>query len=136
MFKKCAAYVVLARVVRNGETFSSALFFVSHGIVTYYLSARNLDHPKVPAGNALLSKTVEWAKNNGYSWFNFGGGHTLGDDDPLFKFKKNFTRNTVPFYIGKRVYDEELYAELARRYVEEKGAEKYAERKNLLHFYR
>ncbi len=128
--------LLLSKVEKDGITFASALFFVSGGIVTYYLSARNLDHPKVPGSNLLLSKMGMWAHENGKKWLNFGGGLSMKEDDFLFKFKKNFGQQIADFYIGKRIHQNFLYEELKSRHIAEHGAEAFESIRHILQFYR
>lgn len=128
--------LLLAKVEKDGIVYASALFFVSGGIVTYYLSARNLDFPKVPGSNLLLSNTALWAQEHGMSALNFGGGLSMNEDDFLFKFKRNFGKTIAPFYIGKRIHQPEKYDALKTRYVAEHGQEKFESVKHILQFYR
>ena len=41
-----------------------------------------------------------------------GGGISAKADDPLLVFKKNFSRLSVPFYIGKRIHNSTAYQQL------------------------
>lgn len=125
----------IAYVEKEGIVFASALFFISGGIVSYYLSARNLDYPKVPGSNLLLSKMSLWAQDNHLKLVNFGGGLSLSEADFLFKFKRNFSKDTLKFYIGKRIHQPAIYEELKEKYIQEKGMEAYEKVKHLLQFY-
>ena len=126
----------IATVEKEGVIFSTALFFLSGPFVTYYLSARNLDYPKVTASNFLLSKVAFWAAENGFKTLNFGGGLSNDPTDRLFKFKRNFSTKTASFYIGKRIHDSEKYAQLVLQFQQEHGVENYERLKHILQFYR
>lgn len=126
----------IARVKKDNVVYAIALFFVSGGIVTYYLSARNLDYPKIPGSNVLLARMCFWAKQNGCTTINFGGGLSLSEDDFLYKFKRNFSKETRDFYIGKRIHNSEKYQELIRAYQARNGVEAFEKVKYLLQFYR
>jgi lipid II:glycine glycyltransferase (peptidoglycan interpeptide bridge formation enzyme) len=97
---------------------------------------RNLDFLKIPSTNLLYTKVAEWAKERGFHSVNIGGGRTNSDDDSLFKFKKNFSQQLRPFYIGKRIHRDDVYRELIERYRTLHGQEKFQEVKHLLQFYR
>ena len=125
-----------AKVEKDGIIYASALFFVSGKIVTYYLSARNLEFPKVPASNLLLSKMAFWAAENGMELLNFGGGLSLDENDYLFKFKSNFSKQTRDFYIGKRVHQPVVYTELQQQYIAQNGEEAFGKVRHILQFYR
>lgn len=128
--------IKISTIEKEGIIFSTALFFLSGKIITYYLSARNLAYPKITASNFLLSQTALWAAENGFECFNFGGGLSNDPEDRLYKFKRNFSPTTRSFYIGKRIHRPQNYQLLIDRYIEQKGAECYAKVKPILQFYR
>lgn len=128
--------IVLAKVHKDDITFASALFFLSGETITYYLSARNLQTGKVPASNFLLSNMALWGASRGFKYFNYGGGLTNSDNDSLFKFKKEFSKNTYPFTIGKRIHNQGVYQKLSNDFIIKKGEEEYMKRKAILQFYR
>lgn len=128
--------LLLSKVEKEGEIYTSALFFISGGIATYYLSARNLDHPKIPGSNLLLSKMAFWSQENGIKFLNFGGGLSLDENDHLFKFKSNFGKQIKDFTIGKRIHQPELYRQLQDTYIAKNGAENFQKVKHILQFYR
>ncbi len=126
----------IAIVEKDGFIFSAALFFQNSNIITYYLSARNLDFPKITSSNFLLSEVSLWAAEHGFKWLNFGGGLTSDEKDRLYQFKRNFSTETSQFYIGKRIHNIEKYQQLIDRYIEEYGEEQFANVKHILQFYR
>lgn len=126
----------IAIVEKEGVIYSTALFFVCNAYVTYYLSARNLDFPKVTASNFLLSNVVQWAVEHQLKIINFGGGLSNSEEDRLFKFKTNFSKETRTFYIGKRIHKQDVYNTFVENYKLEKGEEAFEKVKNLLQFYR
>ena len=46
----------------------------------------------------------------------FGGGSY-----DLMKYKSKFSNNTIPYYIGRKVYNDNLYAELVNRTMKDMG---------------
>lgn len=136
LIEQLGEQLLFAKVEKGGVIFASALFFVSGKIVTYYLSARNLEHPKVPASNLLLSKMAFWAAENGMKYLNFGGGLSLDENDFLFKFKSNFSKHTRDFYIGKRIHQSHIYTELQQQYISRYGEEAFGKVRAILQFYR
>jgi len=126
----------LTRVMKDGVTYASSLFYFSNGIITYYLLGRNLDYPKVRANSYLLSKIILWASDNNYNLFNLGGGTDNNPDNSLFEFKKKFSGSTAPFYIGKRIHREDIYEDIKKTYIAIYGQELYDTKKQILQFYR
>ncbi len=133
---KLKTQLKLATVRKDGVIYSSSLFFNSAGILTYYLSARNLDFPKVAATNLLLSEMSFWASNHHINYFNLGGGLSNTEDDHLFKFKKNFSRTTMLFFIGKRIHDKKIYKDLTDHFIQMKGFDNFNNIRHMLQFYR
>ena len=128
--------IFLVKVEKENVVYSYSLFFISGGIGTYYLSARNVEYSKVPATNYLLAKAAELVKEKGATILNFGGGLTNEQDDYLFKFKRNFSKETKEFFIGKRIHNNEIYNQIKEDWIEKYGTEKYSTVKYILQFYR
>ena len=123
-------------VEKEGVLFSAALFYVTPGIATYYLSARNLDYPKVPGVNFLLSKALEAFQETSVSSVNLGGGTTNDPGNSLFKFKLNFSKNTSDFWVGKRIHLPEVYEKLKSSFIDSFGGETFQQKAFILQFYR
>jgi hypothetical protein len=136
LFSKLGDRINLGLVRREGLTFCAVLFLKHNCYMNYYLSARKIDSGKVPANNFALFHFIKMGVDEGFSRLNFGGGNSMSHDDPLFKFKSNFTKKMESFYIGKRIHNVEIYEAIRAAYVAENGPEAYARVKNLLHFYR
>lgn len=136
LFEIFGENLILVKVESNKVVYAYALFFISGGIATYFLSARNLDFPKVPATNFLLGKSAEILKKNGVQIINFGGGMFNKVDDYLLKFKQNFSSETKEYFIGKRIFNQEIYNQIVNDWIEVYGKVDYENRKNILQFYR
>jgi hypothetical protein len=128
--------LLCAKTMKDGIIYGIALFFHSDQILTYYLSARNLNYTKVPSTNFIISKMSLWATMNNVKTFNLGGGLSMNPDDRLFKFKTNFSKNTMPFYIGKRVHLTEIYENIKKEWIVKNGIEEFDKVRNVLQFYR
>ncbi|WP_061222012.1 GNAT family N-acetyltransferase [Leptospira weilii] len=128
--------IKLCNVVKEGVTYATALFYLNNGVVTYYLSARNFNYPKVNANSYLLSKMILWASDQGYVVFNLGGGTDNNPKNGLLAFKKNFSTFTPTFCVGKRIHRQDIYDKIIKIYIEENGKPAYENRKQLLQFYR
>ncbi len=128
--------LICTKTMKDGIIYGIALFFHSDHILTYYLSARNLNYTKVPSTNFIISKMSLWATMNNVKAFNLGGGLSMNPDDRLFKFKTNFSKNTMPFYIGKRVHLKEIYENIKKEWIVKNGIEEFDKVRNVLQFYR
>jgi lipid II:glycine glycyltransferase (peptidoglycan interpeptide bridge formation enzyme) len=136
LYEALGEKMFLVKVEKDSIVYSYSLFFISGGIGTYYLSARNVDYPKIPGSNYLLAKAVELLQEKGTFVLNFGGGLTNEPDDYLFKFKRNFSKRTKEFFIGKRIFNNNIYNQLVNDWINLHGENDYEKRKHILQFYR
>ena len=136
MIKELNNDILLVKVEKEEITFCYSLFFIKNGFATYYLSARNHSFSNIPTTNFLLSKSIQYLSSKGINIINLGGGQVFDDSDPLFKFKKNFSKETHDFYIGKRIYDKASYDLLKTNWIISNGQENFKKIENILQFYR
>jgi len=136
LFNSLKELIFLVRVRKEGVTHASSLFFISGSILTYYLSARNLQYTSIPASNLMLTEAARYGHQLNLSIFNLGGGRINSIEDPLFRFKRSFSRSSADFFIGKRVHNPDVYRQLTEWYIEKNGMEKYEQVKAFLQFYR
>jgi len=136
LFRALKGKVKLARIIKDDITYSTVFFFIGGKILHLYLMGRNFGYPKVPATNLLYTRIAEWAKGQGVMLLNIGGGITNSENDPLFKFKKNFSKQTRLFYIGKRIHQKAIYQQIVDKFIAQYGKEKYKKVKHILQFYR
>jgi lipid II:glycine glycyltransferase (peptidoglycan interpeptide bridge formation enzyme) len=136
LYQDLGEKIFLVKVEKSSIVYSYSLFFISGGIGTYYLSARNVNYPKIPGSNYLLGKVVKLLQEKGASILNFGGGLTNEREDYLFKFKMNFSKQTKEFFIGKRILNNYIYNQLINDWINLHGENDYENRKNVLQFYR
>ena len=59
------------------------------------------------------------AKEKGLKYFLLGGGTTSNECDPLFKFKKKFSKELKPFYISGKIYNQEIYDKYSKIWKEQ-----------------
>jgi hypothetical protein len=122
--------------IRNsaGILLSSSIVFKYNNFIHYHLSGRRKDADN-SVNNFLLDQVVKFGQNNGAKFFHLGGGRSCVLDDSLLKFKMNFSKTTKPFYIGKKVHNQDVYNEVVKQW-EEKYPEKKDKYKNHLLKYR
>jgi FemAB family. len=128
--------MILAHIKKDNEIYCSSLFFLHSGIVTYYLSGRDIQFSQIPSNYLILSSMVKWSEENGFKLFNFGGGRSTQVDDNLLKFKQHFSKNTTPYFTGKRVHNIALINEIREDFISRKGIEEFQRKRHLLQFYR
>lgn len=127
--------VVLINVMDSqGATVSATLLLRHKPYLHYHLSARipTVDNS---VNSYLIDCMVQYGIENGYERLHLGGGRTGAPDDSLLKFKKNFSRATGQFYIGKKINNPAAYAAVLELW-EQKYPEKKSLNKNILLKYR
>ncbi len=109
----------------DGKIIAGLLLMVNGKYAHYHLSARHKEYAKFAANNFLLEKAIQIAKEKGAEKFHFGGGNTSDENDPLFKFKANFSKSRADFYIGKKIHNRKIYEQVCNAW-----EQKYPDLKN------
>jgi len=135
MFKYLKDKIYLFNILnQTGEIICSSIFLHYNDYFHYHLSGRN-ENADNAVNNFLLDSAVKFAQEMGAKLFHLGGGRSNAEDDSLLKFKRNFSRIAIPFYIGKRVLNEKVYNEVVRQW-ENKYSAKAEQYRNMLLKYR
>jgi hypothetical protein len=62
----------------------------------------------------LKHEIILWARETGKKAFVLGGGY--GSDDGIYRYKKSFApQGSVPFSVGTRIHDKNVYDHLVER---------------------
>ena len=126
---------ILIFAILNNEPIAGSMFMFSKDYAHYHLSARDKNYYKLAANNLVLWKGIQKAKERGCKWFHFGGGTTGDESDRLLHFKRNFSKDTGEFWIGKRVHNQKIYESVVEQW-QKKYPEKWNENKIKLLGYR
>jgi hypothetical protein len=106
-------------VWNENEVIAGAILLIGNPFAHYHLGASKTDYLSLRPNNLLFDFMVEISKGGGASILHLGGGYA--ENDGLFAFKSSFTNgNHYDFYLGKKVYNDEVYEEL-----NELAAQKY-----------
>ena len=88
----------------------SALFLMIKGEYAHiHLSGSIYEYLKLGVNNKIKHDATLISRKLGAKYFHFGGGNSSDVEDPLFKFKSNFSKERGDFYIGKKIYNQEVY---------------------------
>lgn len=134
-FAQLKEHVLLINIEDNmGQVVCSTIFFHYGGFFHYHLSGRTVDADN-SVNNFLLDEAIKYSRDTGAKTFHLGGGRSSATNDSLLKFKSNFSKTRLPFYIGKKIHNQEIYDEVVRQW-EVKFPEKKEKYKNHLLKYR
>lgn len=100
-------------IVKFQQDIISAAIFFKHGIYGHYhLSASDENYLKYYPNQFLIYQTALYLKEIGVKKFHLGGGRTTDPNDSLFKFKSRFSKNLYDFFIGKIIFNKDIYDKL------------------------
>ena len=104
--------LLFAKLKESGDYICGAMMVKTGNIVQYHLSGTLRDYLSVTPLRLLIDETRIQATEEGYVFFNLGGG--LGSkEDSLFFFKSSLSKDTRPFSVWKYVADEVTYENLS-----------------------
>lgn len=108
-FKYLNRHIYIFNVIdKENDIVSSSLFLHFGNNFHYHLSGKKRFTDN-SINNFLIDRATDFAINKGCKKFHLGGGKTTCEDDQLLKFKKSFSKDTVPFYIGKKIHNSDIY---------------------------
>ena len=113
--------VAFVHAMLNGEVASTELVLVGATHTYSFLGGTVAEAFALRPNDLLKHAIIDWSRAQGKQAFVLGGGYA--PDDGIFRYKKAFApEGVVPFYVGRRTYDEARAAELvARRRAAEPG---------------
>ena len=88
---------------------AAAIFLKGGHALHYHLSARNPDYRLPGVTNAILAKGMEMGAIENLDVLHLGGGNSSDPNDSLFKFKIKMGDISNKYYIGKRIFNHEIY---------------------------
>lgn len=91
---------------------ASAIFMQYKEYLHYHLSGSRQEYLRYAPNSLLLWEAIKYGKQQGMKAFHLGGGLSDSLQDPLFKFKKEFSNNLTSFYIGKCILNKKVYNKL------------------------
>lgn len=118
----------------NQNIFATMILIVFGKYAHYHLSGRTKNNNDNSVNNFMLDEAIKIARERGAKIFHFGGGNSLDEKDSLFKFKSNFSKDYLDFYIGKRIHNQKIYDAVIRQWEEKNPTNKRANRNVLLRY--
>ncbi|WP_018357322.1 lipid II:glycine glycyltransferase FemX [Porphyromonas levii] len=105
--------------LKDGQIISIAIILYANSRMHYHLSGSVYEYRSLSPSNLLLYTVACCGAERGFKTFHLGGGVGSGED-PLFKFKQAFNKNSAnQFSIGYDIVDPEMYHKLVRLRSEE-----------------
>lgn len=106
--------------VYEGKKIAMSMMLHDNSRMHYHLSGSVLEYRNLAPSNLLLYEAAKWGCSIGCKTFHLGGG-VGSDEDNLFKFKREFNRNSdIAFGKGKQICNQEMYDKLVDWCVQKK----------------
>jgi len=135
LFSCLINHIILINVYsKSGQLVCSSIFFSYGEYFHYHLSGRT-ENADNSVNNFLIDEAVKYGQSLGMKSFHLGGGHSRDPNDSLLRFKANFSKTRLPFYIGKKIYNKKIYDNVVNQW-EERFPEKKDVYSNVLLKYR
>lgn len=115
--------LITVEAIYENKTIAMGLYFIYNKILHIHLSGTLSEYLYLSPAYMLRYGATMWALENGYKLIHHGGGKSNSETDSLYLFKKNFAKNTeFDFYIGKKIWDKEIYDKLCNiKQIEDDG---------------
>jgi hypothetical protein len=102
-------FVFTAFDANSQKPIGGLLLLVYEGKAHYFLAARSNSCSNNSMNNYLLDQAVKFAIDLNCTFMHLGGGSSAAPNNPLFKFKKNFSRDLYDVFISQRVINHDIY---------------------------
>lgn len=114
-------------VIRDKDVpIAAELLLVSDDSIYSFLGGTISDYFDKRPNDLLKFEVINWARENKIKYFILGGGY--GADDGIYKYKKSFFPNdSVTYYTGRKILNDELYSKLLDIHNEERKKSKVEE---------
>ena len=113
----------LGLVSLDEKIISGAIFFYSKEYGHYHLSGSDSNYLYACPNNFMLYEASKIMKSLSVKKFQLGGGLNSDAQNSLYQFKSKFSKSRYNFYIGKAIFNQEIYDILCKEW-SEKNPEK------------
>lgn len=103
-------------IVAKNNPIAGAICFQSGHNYIYYLSASNPEYLSERPNDYLLYSIIQRARKLGKRYVCWGGGLTIEESDPLFRFKSKYGNKSVPCHIAKKIHNKKIYQTICEQW--------------------
>ncbi|MFT5749101.1 MAG: hypothetical protein ACI93S_000354 [Ancylomarina sp.] len=109
--EKLKGHFIYFYATQNEVDISVELILISDENIYSFLAAADEVSFRLHPNELLKNEIIKWGISQGKSHYVIGGGY--GKNDGLFSFKKDFAPSGIlPYYVGKKIYNREIYDKL------------------------
>lgn len=93
----------------SDEFIGGSIFLQGKQFSHYHLSATERTREYSGINNVILDLAINKAKESNLKSIHLGGGNSSSPNDTLFKFKEKMGNTKNEFYIGRKIYNKNIY---------------------------
>jgi hypothetical protein len=108
--------VICFEAYYNGKLAGAAISFIYGDYLHYHLGASYDEFLIYRPNDFIFYNMILYGLEKKCRRLFFGGGTSGNSNDSLLRYKSNFSPNIVPFYIGKKIYNESIYNEIIKQW--------------------
>ena len=105
---------IIVEAVYKGRTIGISVNLLFNNILQPHLAAALPEFEYLFPKHILHYGLTDWGKKNGMDMIHNGAGNTIGEEDALYLFKKQFGSLKLKYLIGKKVWNEGIYENLCK----------------------
>ena len=115
MLRSFPEHIITGKVFLGEKLIAMGVYFRYGKYLHAHLSGTLSEYLKYSPSYILKYALALYGHEKGYEVIHYGGGFSNAPDNSLYKFKREFGRNTeFDFYIAKKVWNEAIYAALCK----------------------
>lgn len=113
--REMKGHYVYVHVLLDNKVIASGLTIYGTTYSYGFLGGTLRDYFSYNPATFLEIKSMEWLKEKEIEYYILGGGYE--PDDGIYRFKRSFAKTTgdVPFYIGKKIHEPNIYHQLVQQ---------------------
>lgn len=101
-------------ITPNGKTAAAGIFLFDTTTAHYHLGASDPEFKLMQPNVFMMLEMARIAQKNKLQQLHLGGGLSMKDSDSLMRFKASFSDRRHQFFIGKKIHDQQKYANLSQ----------------------
>lgn len=124
MLANLPGHIITGKVFLGEKIIAMGVYFQYGKLMHAHLSGTLSEYISYSPANLLKYALAMYGHEKGYQVIHYGGGTSRSPENGLYRFKKEFGKNTeFDFYIGKKVWNEDAYARLCEASQNDKNGE-------------
>ncbi len=115
LLENLKGHVITGKVFLKDRLIAMGVYFRYGSLLHAHLSGTITEYLEYSPAYILKYALAIYGHDKGYKVIHYGGGSSASPDNGLYKFKKDFGKNTdFDFYIAKKVWDEGAYEKICK----------------------